>query len=199
MSAFDLSYQNQHLDGKIVAGLERIAEVFKVLLWDISKDYQLTPIQSQILIFLATHDVQYTKASYLSRELNVTKATISESLRILTKKELIAKIPNAQDKRSFHYTLTPKGFNIAQKLKNFTSPLEKILQTWTIEQQEIFFDLVLAFIHSLNQHGIVSVLRICFECFFYTYQNQTHFCQLLQKPLKNDELRIDCPEHTPKK
>lgn len=197
MSSFDLVYQNQHIHAKIVAGLERIAEVFKVLLWDISKEYQLTPIQSQILIFLASHSSlpQHTKVSYLSQELNVTKATISESLKILLRKELISKTQNPEDRRSIFFSLTPKGEVITKHLATFSQPLEKILQAWSFEQKQSFFQLLLELIYSLNQQGIVSVSRICFNCSHYSQEQSNHFCRLLQKTLHAHELRIDCPEH----
>jgi len=49
---FDPIEQNENIDSKIIAGLERISRVFRLLLWDIAKDENLSPIQIQFLIFL---------------------------------------------------------------------------------------------------------------------------------------------------
>jgi hypothetical protein len=53
-SSFDLEHQNSKIESKIVASLERISEAFRVLLWNESKENSLSPIQIQILIFIAS-------------------------------------------------------------------------------------------------------------------------------------------------
>ena len=50
-SVFNPNHQETDISSKIVAGLERISEAFKVLLWEKAKLLGLSPIQIQILIF----------------------------------------------------------------------------------------------------------------------------------------------------
>jgi len=88
-SIFDPQNQEGDLSGKIVIGLERISEVIKVLLWEKAKDLCLSPIQ--ILIFVAYHKSAYCNVSHLAKEFNITKATISDAIKTLLKKELILK------------------------------------------------------------------------------------------------------------
>ena len=64
-SIFNLNNQNSNLDNKIVAGLDRISQVFKTLLWGKSKTYNLSPIQIQLLIFIEYHSEEKTTISYL--------------------------------------------------------------------------------------------------------------------------------------
>ncbi|MEO0333318.1 MAG: MarR family transcriptional regulator, partial [Bacteroidota bacterium] len=54
-SVFNPTNQQSDVSSKIVAGLERISEAFKVLLWEKAKSLGLSPIQIQILIFIAYH------------------------------------------------------------------------------------------------------------------------------------------------
>src|SRR5690606_32595860 len=82
-SPFDLAYQNKHINGKIIAALERISQAFRVLLWEESKEFALSPIQVQVLIFLLHHSEQKRKVSYLAEEFNMTKATISDTVKTL--------------------------------------------------------------------------------------------------------------------
>ena len=49
-SAFDVNQQLESSDHKIVVALERIAEAFRVLLWQETKKTGLSPIQLQLLI-----------------------------------------------------------------------------------------------------------------------------------------------------
>ncbi|MEO6831625.1 MAG: MarR family transcriptional regulator, partial [Chitinophagaceae bacterium] len=60
-SAFDLSQQNRSIDSKIVVSLERISQAFRVLLWKESKEFSLSPIQIQVLIFLLHHSDEKRK------------------------------------------------------------------------------------------------------------------------------------------
>jgi hypothetical protein len=54
-SIFNPSEQERSISSKIVVGLERVSEVFKVLLWEKAKLVGLSPIQIQILFFVAYH------------------------------------------------------------------------------------------------------------------------------------------------
>ena len=81
-SDFDLNFQNRNIDGRIVAALERISQAFRVLLWQESKDFSLSPIQIQVLIFLLHHSIDIFKVSYIADEFNLYKATINVIVKI---------------------------------------------------------------------------------------------------------------------
>src|SRR5690554_4599506 len=115
LSDFDLSHQNQNTGSKIVASLERISQAFRVLLWKESKEYSLSPIQVQVLIFLLHHSDEKRKVSYLADEFNMTKATISDTVKTLENKGLSSKVHDLQDTRSYTIDLTTKGKEIAEK------------------------------------------------------------------------------------
>ncbi|KXK41291.1 MAG: transcriptional regulator [Bacteroidetes bacterium OLB11] len=100
-SSFNLSTQNQKVESRIVVALERISEAFRVLLWNESKENSLSPIQIQILIFLYFHSLEKCKIGYLASEFNMTKATISDSVKVLFTKNLVTKEINHLDSRSF--------------------------------------------------------------------------------------------------
>ena len=87
-SSFNLNEQNQKIESRIVVALERISEAFRVLLWNESKENSLSPIQIQILIFIYFHSTEKCKVGYLADEFNMTKATISDSVKVLLSKEL---------------------------------------------------------------------------------------------------------------
>ena len=52
-SIFNLNNQNSNLDNKIVAGLDRISQVFKTLLWGKSKTYNLSLLKINYLFLLS--------------------------------------------------------------------------------------------------------------------------------------------------
>ncbi len=108
-SSFNLNEQNQKIESRIVVALERISEAFRVLLWNESKENSLSPIQIQILIFIHFHTSEKCKVGYLADEFNMTKATISDSVKVLLLKELVAKETDPVDTRSFSLSLTNEG------------------------------------------------------------------------------------------
>lgn len=195
MDSFDPNYQNKNIEGKIVVALERISEAFKVLLWQEGKENALTPLQLQILIFLKFHSWKHCKVNYLAKEFNVTKATISETVRILSKKELIYKETDPSDTRSYSIYLTDTGQHIANKSGTFAGILEKPIHSYSENQKEVLFQSLLELIEKLNKAGIITVQRMCFSCRYYQPGNKEDYCKLLKKKLQRPDLRVDCPEH----
>ncbi len=196
-SDFDLEYQNQSTESKIVASLERIAQAFRVLLWQESKDFSLSPIQVQILIFLLHHSEEKRKVSYLADEFNMTKATISDSIKTLEQKGLISKAYEPQDTRSFIIQLTKKGKEIAAKTSMFTKELHKPLDKLLPGDKERLLLSLMGIIRHLQAAGVITIQRMCATCVYYetSANKEKHFCRLLKQPLRTTDLRVDCPEH----
>lgn len=197
-SAFDLDNQITSIDSKIVASLERISEAFRVLLWNEGKQYSLSPIQIQVLIFLLHHADEKRKVSYLAAEFNMTKATISETIKSLEKKLLIEKSFEPHDTRSYIIHLTKKGKEMAHKTSLFTKQIQTPITTLPLADKIMMLNNLLSIIHYLNKSGVISIQRMCFSCQHYkgNYKGQDHFCSLLNTKLENEELRIDCMEHS---
>lgn len=199
-SAFNLEHQNSSIESKIVASLERVSQAFRVLLWNESKEFSLSPIQVQVLIFLLHHSDEKRKVSYLADEFNMTKATISETIKTLEQKQLINKEYVTQDTRSYIIQLTKKGQEIAEQTSLFAKqiqvPIDKLHST---EKENLLLSL-LDIIYHLNKSGIITIQRMCLTCHFYkaNENGQKHFCGLLNTKLADNELRIDCAEHKQK-
>ena len=194
-SSFNLSEQNQKIESRIVVALERISEAFRVLLWNESKENSLSPIQIQILIFIYFHSQEKCKVGYLADEFNMTKATISDSVKVLLSKELVAKETDPIDTRSYSISLTAEGKKIAKKTSLFASSIEQPLEKLTEEQKAIMLNGLLKLIYDLNKSGIITIQRMCFTCSNYQVEKGIHYCKLLKSRLTESELRVDCPEH----
>lgn len=195
MSSFNPKKQETKIESKIVVALERISEAFRVLLWNESKSNTLSPIQIQILIFLLFHSGEKCKISYLAGEFNMTKATISDSVKVLLLKSLIKKTGDEFDTRSYTISLTAEGKKIAEQASSFTSFIEKPIQKLSTEQKSVILDGLLKLIYELNQAGIVTIQRMCFTCTNYESEKGVHYCRLLESTLAVSQLRIDCTEH----
>ena len=197
-SAFDLEHQNSNIESKIIASLERVSQAFRVLLWNESKEHSLSPIQVQVLIFLLYHSDQKRKVSYLADEFNMTKATISDTVKTLEQKLFIRKEYEQHDTRTYIKHLTEKGKEIAEQTSLFAKeiqiPIDKLHST---EKENLLLNL-LDIIKHLNKSGVITIQRMCFTCHFYKTNKNGHFCNLLNSSIADNELRIDCPEHKQK-
>lgn len=198
-SDFNLTHQNQNIESRIIASLERLSQAFRVLLWQESKEFSLSPIQVQVLIFLLNHSNDKCKVSYLAEEFNMTKATISDTIKALKQKKLIAKEFELHDTRSYIIHLTAKGRDIAKKTSQFTQELRDPIDKLHPDDKENLLLSLMGIIRHLNKSGVITIQRMCMTCMHYKSNNngQEHFCKLLNKPLEPHELRIDCPEHSP--
>ena len=185
------------LNQKIIVSLERISQAFRVLLWNEGKKYGLSPIQIQILHFIHSHSAEKCKISYLAKEFDMTKATISDSVKALFQKSLVRKEPEPQDTRSFSIHLTKDGEEIVQNTIVFMDELDNSLKRFGQSEKENLLVNLLGMIDSLHQSGVITLQRMCFTCSHYAshFQESPHYCQLLQKQLNGSDLQIDCPEH----
>lgn len=186
---------NHSINQKIIYGLERIAKAFRVLLWEESKLHKISPIQIQILLFCSTHKKENLKVSFLANEFDLTKATVSDSIKVLIKKDLLSKEINPSDSRSFTVQLTRKGNEIVEKTKGFSSVLTQSIDTLTAIEKESLLNNILNIIYQLNQQKIISIQRMCFTCFHYEKKGNNSFCNLLNKSLKKSDFQIDCVDH----
>ncbi|UWX56348.1 MarR family winged helix-turn-helix transcriptional regulator [Maribacter litopenaei] len=192
-SLFNPKQQEIDTSSKIVAGLERISEVFKVLLWEKAKLVGLSPIQIQILIFIAFHKQELCNVSHLAKEFNVTKPTISDAVRILDKKGMVLKDFSSSDSRSYSLQLTELGKKIVTETNDFAKPLKKQIDKFDESELGNLFGSISELIYKLNRSGILTVQRTCFGCTFYKKNNGIDYCKLLKKELNTTEIRLDCP------
>ncbi|EDP71308.1 transcriptional regulator [Flavobacteriales bacterium ALC-1] len=199
MSDFNPKYQIDNVTSKVVAGLERISEAYKVLLWEKAKLLGLSPIQIQILIFVSYHSQNLCNVSHLAKEFNLTKPTISDAIRVLLKKELIIKTFPSTDSRSYAVQLTVSGKKVVKETEHFADPIKQELNTLSNSEQESLFESIYQLIFKLNQVGILSVQRTCLGCRFYEEKGSQSYCNLLEKALKSNDIRIDCDEFQLKK
>ena len=198
-SVFDLEFQQKSITSKIVVGLERISEVFKVLLWEHAKVLGLSPIQIQILIFLAYHKSELCNVSNLAKEFNITKPTVSDAIRVLDKKKYIIKDYSLPDSRSYSILLSGLGKKTVLETENFANPIETHLKKNNTEDLENVFKTLSKLIYQLQNNGILTVQRTCFGCKFYDKSENKSHCNLINEELLTSDIRLDCPEYVKKK
>ncbi|PKA84394.1 DNA-binding MarR family transcriptional regulator [Ulvibacter sp. MAR_2010_11] len=193
-SIFNTNTQQDSVSGKIVIGLERISEAFRTLLWEHAKTIGVSPMQIQILLFIAFHKEEYCNVSYLSKEFDVTKPTISDAVKALVAKRLIEKVPSTKDSRSYSILLSEEGKAVVNATSHFANPIKNSLDNLENTNLEALYAMVSKLIYGLHKSGVISVQRTCFACTFHSENGEGDFCNLLNKPLLTKDIRLDCPE-----
>ncbi len=188
------------LDEKIIAALERLAHVLKTLLWEEASASRLSPIQIQTLIYLNSHAEELCRVGQLAQEFSLTPATMSDAVAALEAKGLLTRTSCPEDRRVQTLRLTAQGRRQAQKLSHWSDALQEQLQNFSPEEKEQALKFLLRLIESLYRAGIITVARICLTCRFFrpnVHRDSPapHHCALMDKPLAESDLRVDCPEH----
>src|SRR5690606_16634701 len=164
---FNSDQQQEDISGKVLAGFERIYTAFKALLWEKAKSVGLSPIQIQILIFIANHDKELCNVSHLAKEFNVTKPTVSDAVKILYGKKMIEKEYSTTDSRSYMLRLTERGRNIVSETNDFADPMKSQINELNQPDLDNLLNTVSQLISKLNDRDILSVQRTCYGCEFF--------------------------------
>ncbi len=194
---FIVSGENKNIDLeiKILDGLERISELFRIQLWRESLNYGLNPTQSIILLSLLRHNTLILKD--LENLTSLDKTTLSKSIKNLIEKNIIKKSRTSKDKRKIFLHLTKKGETIANQIKDFYLIFLPFIQILNEDQKkEIYFFIYKLIDYSL-QKNIILEQKMCSNCkfFFVDDQNQNdYFCNFLNKKLDIFSLQIDCKD-----
>ena len=199
-SVFDPSSQHGDVDAKIVAALERLGQVFRVLLREKAQEHKLSPIQARFLVYLLYHDVELRRVSQLAREFDLTQATVSDAVDSLEAKGLIGRERWPEDGRVMTLRLTPEGELLAAELSTWADMVREHLDPCPSEEKEVVMRFLMRLIGSLQGSGVITVARMCVTCRFFQRDahpgiGPPHHCRLLDVPLSGSDLRIDCPEH----
>jgi DNA-binding MarR family transcriptional regulator len=199
-SVFEPSSQHGDVNRKIVASLERLSQVFRILLRGEAQGRGLSPIQAQFLVHLLHHDAAHRRVSQLAREFDLTRATVSDAVGSLEEKGLIHREPWPHDRRVATLCLTPTGEHTAWELAAWANVVEEHLTGRSPEEKEVVMRFLMGLIGSLQKAGTISVARMCVTCRFFRPdahpgESSPHHCALLEVPLSGSELRADCPEH----
>lgn len=193
-SIFNPAQQAGNVSSKVVAALERLSEAFRVLLWNEAKQYGLSPIQIQLLIFLQHYPEEKRTITFLASYFNMTKATISDAVKSLESKQLLARKSMANDSRSHTLHLVKEGKALAAKVERFAQPMQESVAQLPADKQDNLLESLLKMIYQLNQRYIITPQTMCLNCRFYEHKTSGHYCHLVKSPLQSGDLRVDCPE-----
>lgn len=186
----------------ITSGLTKVAAALRSQAWEGGTERKLTPTQGQILAFLAGRSAKAVRLNDVAGELCLTAATVSDAVITLVEKQLVKKERSAEDRRALVLTLTAAGRREVQETKGWTEVVEAGVHSLTPDEQAVFLRGLTKVIHSLQAQGVISVTRMCAGCtYFQPYRHvdaaKPHHCGLVNTPMGEGQLRLDCPDFVP--
>lgn len=196
----NVTIQKENLDGRIVAGLDKLSVASRVLLWDVAKEKSLSPIQIQFILYLSNHPRECRRVTQLAKEFCLTKATVSSAVKSLIKKGLISRKPCKEDRRAHSLELTHSGRTVSKKMLNWQAAIGNKIRNFPQGTKETVMLFLMELIRSLQTAGVVKVARMCILCENFRRDAhpgsvKRHHCVLTDTPLSVSDLNIDCSTH----
>lgn len=185
------------LDAKLIAALERAGQALRVQLGEAARDGGLSPTQAQVVLRLAAEPAPRRRIGALAAELDVTHPTVSDAVAALQRKGLVEREGAG---RRAPLALTAAGRSLAAELSAWQEPTRELLAGLPGDDKEAALRLLLSLIAALQRSGAITVARICATCRFFRPHvhpgaERPHHCALVDLPMADSELRVDCAEH----
>jgi DNA-binding MarR family transcriptional regulator len=184
---------------RIVTALSKIAIALKIDAGPSEADRGLAPLEVQALTLVKRTggmDIEQ-----LSDTLGITAPVVDQTVDALTEKGLVA-VGRPGGRQSPMLRVTAQGRGVADRIVAWPDLLVEAVQILEPNEQLGFLLGLLKIIRQLQERGLVPMTRMCVTCrFFRPNQHddlaRPHHCALVDAPMGDASLRIDCPEHEP--
>lgn len=188
--------------GRIADGLARLGQVLGAMSNSASGGIGLSQLQLAILTLLALRD-QGETVSFFARRFMITRATVSDSARVLELKGFVAKSRDRHDARSIRMTITEQGREAVTRSEIASEKLRRIVAGWDERRRAEVLPAIMALIDGLQKEGVIPADRMCMACRYFAINcdpktpQAPYYCRFIDAPLGALDLRIDCPDFEP--
>lgn len=188
---------SEPVDVRIAVGLNKLGMAMKQETWKQSASAGLSPTQGQILSALSLDGDR--NSTELAKNMGLTLPTVSDSVRVLVDKGLVEKRPDPRNARASLLSLTEEGRARAERTRSFPDYLASAAGALSPNEREVFFTGLVKMIRTLQEEGKIPTNRMCVSCTHFRPRvhegEMPHHCTLVDAPMAERHLRIDCLEH----
>lgn len=186
---------------RVLAGLSKLSLVMRHESWRSAGKRGLTPTQAQILSILAGSAAPLGLKE-VARQMAITMGTASEALSSLVAKGLVRKGKSESDGRAIVLALTRSGEREAATAAAWPASLVNAIEALPEPERAGLLRGLVGMIRTLQEQGSVPTARMCVGCTYfrpneYPGQAKAHHCMLIDAPIGDTDLRIDCGEMEP--
>lgn len=175
--------------------VERLSELLRIDSRKAGATHGLQPVQLEVLHYLSLCNKYSDTPMAVTDYLGLTKGTVSQTLKVLEKKELLTKQVDKDDKRIAHLKLSEKGEKL---LKNTipTAIFVNACEEMTDEKQSEIAASLKQLLSTLLQANNFKTFGVCSSCRYNSKaENGGYFCNLVKQPLAESDTQLICKEH----
>ena len=158
-------------------------------------EHGLQPIQLEALHYLSICNKYSNTPMAVTDYLGQTKGTVSQTLKVLERKNYLSKHSDKNDKRISHLKLTSLGHKLINEsipTPKFTRACEELPKDIQAEVVSALNHLLLSFLHSNDMKSF----GVCSSCRHHQEDKPNQYsCGLVQEPLSACERQQICREH----
>lgn len=185
---------------RVVTVLGRIAAVMRADAWRTARAEGLTPTQADLMTLLAARPPG-VRLGWLAEQLCVSSPTASDAVAALVVKGWVQKT-RAADARALSLSLTRSGRALARRLAEPSGVVESAVTCLPTHAQDQLLSGLLNLVGELQRCDGFPEIRACMTCKHFKAHrhadpNAPHHCHLVDAPLPDRMLRVDCPDHVP--
>lgn len=151
----------------------------------------INPSQWTALYYLARANRFSRSPSQVADFMSATRGTVSQTLKALARKGLIEEVRSESDKRSISYSVTGEGDELLRTKQGIDNALARIDDG----QKEALLSGLEALVHNLLIERDMRAFGICKACRHHRYDENGHFCTLLNEQLRSEEADQICHEY----
>jgi DNA-binding MarR family transcriptional regulator len=198
----DLSADLNDLGHRLTTGLVRVA-VAAQRAGGAGADLERTLAQQQVLLILARRRGEYS-LSGLSADLGMPVPTAQAAIATLCREGLVSMAPHpSYSPHDMRVELTEHGQAQAPEFLNWADTLLTEVDDLSEADQRRLLRTVTDQILAMQRRGQIPVTKMCVNCrFFDGYAHagtaEPHHCWLVDAPFGYRQLRLRCPEQTPR-
>lgn len=185
---------------QIAHGFLRIAQVLRQDGYRGRERHGLSVTQAQLVALVASRGP--LRVGEIARELGVTSASASDSLRALDEKGLIGRSSAPGDRRATLISLSPEGHLVAPLVAESVTRLVDAVSVLPGETRDVLLGALVELIAELAAEGVIAPARLCATCAWFEPgahpgEARPNHCRFVDEPLGPADLRIECSDHTP--
>jgi len=179
----------------IYAVIERIANLIRAEERQLGADHGLQPVHLSALYYLSRCNRYSDTPAAVTEYLGMTKGTVSQTLQVLEKKNLLTKTADSEDKRLVHLSLTNDGKRLIRKAIPPIS-IKKSIDELNQKDAQLIQKHLIQLLTQLQLNTDSRSFGECQTCVHCQKEAGQHRCGLTQQELKLTEIKQICREHT---
>ncbi len=175
--------------------VERLANLLRSESRQVGIPYGMQPIQLEALRYLSICNRYSDTPMAVTEYLNQTKGTVSQTLKLLEKKNFLIKTTDSNDKRITHLKVSSKGNKLLQKLIP-TPVYTQVSKKLSESTQTQIINSLKELLQVIQQENEMKSFGVCNTCRYnQKIKSDSHFCGLTQEPLSKVDISLICREH----